>query len=899
MSDRPAADPDRLRRLNALLESALALPGDQRDTWLRTLPPEQQTFVPLLSALLARASVETDTFLQRPVALSADDLPDGDLQPDQPGDEVGPYRLIRELGAGGMATVWLAERADGVLSRHVALKLPRTGWAMGLAQRMARERDILGALQHPRIARLYDAGVTAAGRPWMAMECVSGQTIDVYCREHQLDVAQRLRLFLQIADAVAHAHARLIVHRDLKPSNILVTPEGEVRLLDFGVAKLLEDDAPTPNLTQLMGRAVTPDYASPEQVACKSVTVATDVYSLGVVLYELLTGQRPYELGRTTMAALEEAILSADVPPASTRAPGNARLARQLRGDLDTVLAKALKKDPEARYASVESFAADVQRHLDGAPVLARPDSRWYRTRKFMQRHALPLGAAASVVLALAIGFGTALWQAREALRQGAIAHTRAQQAQAATDFTLMVLTEGMRADEALTLDQLMQRSEGMAEREFSGNPTERAVAADTVADWLVTNDQFERAAQLLTRTLERLGSGVDPTVLHNLRCQRAVSRLDLGQTDAAVAELDEVIAQSAGDPESSWYCLQRRTTVALRLNDAPGALRFAREALRQFDRAGNTSGLRRAYLVANEAYAQVLNGSPSQASQQYRNAVELLAGAGRAQSTLGASVYNDWAIALWSAGDPRAALEQLDRGMAIVERRSPTGDASATWYANRAQTLRALGRYDEALADFERMQRLAKTDRNPSFEVYALAGQAIVAAQLQRVDDARARVREGDALLHEAKLPTEGAPALWLGIAQAAVQQREGRLADAERALADVQAQYAKRQARTGVVAEVGILRSEIALAQGDAQAARSQAEQALQVARQGQGDLPHSFLTGRAWLALARSQQSGGAAAGARESCQHALEQLQATLGDTHPLTQQAQRLARELSA
>jgi tetratricopeptide (TPR) repeat protein len=393
-----------------------------------------------------------------------------------------------------------------------------------------------------------------------------------------------------------------------------------------------------------------------------------------------------------------------------------------------------------------------------------------------------------------------------------------------------------------------MQRSETMAEHEFSGNPTERAVAADTVADWLVTNDQFDRAQQLLTRTLERLSSGVDPTVLHNLRCQRAVSRLDRGQTNAAIRELDEVIAAASNDPESSWYCLQRRTTVALRLNDAAHEFRFSREALRQFDRAGYTSGLRRAYLVANQAYAQVLNGAPAQASLTYRAAVDLLAGAGRAESTLGASVYNDWAIALWSAGDPRAALEQLDHGMAIIERRSPTGDASASFYGNRAQALRALGRDDEAIAGFERMQRLSKKDNNPSFEVYALAGQALVAAKLKRLDDARQRVGDAEALLRQAGLPAEGAPALWLRIAQAAVFQLAGQLADADQVLAEVEATYAKRQAKTGVVAEVGIVRSEIALALGQNDAARSRAQQALAVARKGQGDLPQSFLTGRA---------------------------------------------------
>ncbi len=289
-----------------------------------------------------------------------------------------------------MATVWLAERADGALQRQVALKLPHAGWTAGLAQRMARERDILAALEHPHIARLYDAGTTAAGRPWLAMERVEGVTLDEFCREQRLDVAARLRLFLQVADAVAYAHARLIVHRDLKPSNILVTARGEVKLLDFGVAKLLEDDAPAAaNLTQQIGRAVTPDYASPEQVSGRPVTVASDVYSLGIVLYELLTGERPYRVERYSAAALEDAIMHADVAAASTRVAGDRKLARRLRGDLDTIVDKALRKDIAQRYPSVESMAADLRRHLEGEPVWAQPPSWRYRTGKFVRRHGL------------------------------------------------------------------------------------------------------------------------------------------------------------------------------------------------------------------------------------------------------------------------------------------------------------------------------------------------------------------------------------------------------------------------------------------------------------------------------------------------------------------------------
>ncbi|MBL8333672.1 MAG: serine/threonine protein kinase, partial [Rubrivivax sp.] len=371
-------DPERLRSLNALLEQALALPPAERDGWLAAISAPDQTFVPELRRLLQRAAAETDSFMRQPAGAALDALAGAEAPADQPGDLVGPYRLMAPLGEGGMATVWCALRSDGSLEREVALKLPHVGATEGLARRMARERDLLAALEHPHIARLYDAGVTEDGRPWLAMERVSGLAIDEHVRRHRLDPAAVLHLALQVCAALAHAHGRLIVHRDLKPSNILVTHDGEVRLLDFGIGKLLQGEqpgtAPTA-ITQFHGRAMTPDYASPEQVAGRPVTVATDVYSLGVVLYELLTGQRPYRLGRQSTAALEEAILAADVPLASSRCADRTR-ARALRGDLDAVLAKALAKEPDRRYASVESLAADLRAHLEGLPVAAQAPSR-------------------------------------------------------------------------------------------------------------------------------------------------------------------------------------------------------------------------------------------------------------------------------------------------------------------------------------------------------------------------------------------------------------------------------------------------------------------------------------------------------------------------------------------
>lgn len=290
--------PERLQRLSTLLDEALDLDGPARERWLAALPAADAELSDTLRQLLARhASKETADLLSRGPAF---DLPDGGPRA---GDVVGPYRLISELGVGGMGAVWLAERADGSLKRKVALKLPLVSWAPGLAERFARERDILATLEHPHIARLYDAGLDAQGRPYMALEHVEGRPIDVFCREQALPVAARLELLLQVADALAFAHGRLVLHRDLKPANILVTAQGQVRLLDFGVAKLMQGDSAVETaLTRVSGRAMTPDYASPEHVRGEPLGTASDVYSLGVVAYELLAGRRPYRLQRGSAA---------------------------------------------------------------------------------------------------------------------------------------------------------------------------------------------------------------------------------------------------------------------------------------------------------------------------------------------------------------------------------------------------------------------------------------------------------------------------------------------------------------------------------------------------------------------------------------------------------------------
>lgn len=329
----------------------------------------------------------------------------------RPGDLIGPYRLIRLLGEGGMAEVWLAQRADGSIKREVALKLPRLRRdRQDLASRFARECDILAALEHPHIARLYDAGISDDHLPYLAMEYVRGEKLTTWCDQLRLGVAERLQLVLQVLDAVQYAHAHQVIHRDIKPSNILVNEAGQVQLLDFGVAKLLAQDE---QLTIAYGRAMTPDYASPELARGDPAEPGSDVYSLGVLLYELLTGCAPYRIkARGSGAQLERAIIAAAVlPPSMNLAPeaGAARgttqekLARRLRGDLDAIVLKALAKDPGGRYDGASSMSEDVQRYLHGKPVKARSAPLHYRVVKFLKRNKAVAWLSALAVIAVLV----------------------------------------------------------------------------------------------------------------------------------------------------------------------------------------------------------------------------------------------------------------------------------------------------------------------------------------------------------------------------------------------------------------------------------------------------------------------------------------------------------------
>lgn len=541
-------------RIEHVFATAQGLEGEAREAYLRRECADDDVLREEVDALLVAAR-ESESYFDKLIGqVSAAALVDRaerahDLEASEArvGDEVGPYTLVALVGIGGMGEVWKAQRTDRLIERFIALKLPHGTWQRrGLAERMARERAILGTLDHPNIARLLDTGVTERGQPYLAIEYVEGTTIDVYCATHELDIPARLRLFLQVVDAVAYAHGKLIVHRDLKPQNILVTTEGRVRLLDFGIAKLVAPE-PTPesSLTLVAGRALTPDYAAPEQITGEAVTVAVDVYSLGVILYELLTGQKPYKLPQPSRGALEEAIVNTDATVPS-RSTSDEVTRRTLRGDLDTIVLKALKKDPSERYATANALADDIVRYLDRRPVLAQPDSALYRTGKFVQRHRAGVIGATGLAVALIGATGVSLRYAQVTAEHAQRISLERERADSIKQFVIDMLKSAdpnlTAAD--MTVKAVVQEKFATIKDSFNDDPATKVELLQVFADVFevlrlseLQKDALEMQLALLAKEPGRNSLAYAQALAHRARAEEK-----LGDYSAAFATVNDAL---------------------------------------------------------------------------------------------------------------------------------------------------------------------------------------------------------------------------------------------------------------------------------------------------------------------------------------------------------------------
>jgi serine/threonine-protein kinase len=554
--------PEQWARIEGILDEVLDLDPAARASALDRACAGDLKLRAHVESLVA-ADAGAAAFLETPAAEYAAGLVraasvDGESpgEQEQPGDRIGPYRLIREIGRGGMGRVFLADRADGQFEQQVALKLVRSGQYGGeIRQRFLRERQILAQLQHPNIARLLDGGVTPDGRPYFAMEYVRGEAITTYCDARALGVDARLDLLIAVCEAVQFAHQNLVVHRDLKPSNTLITPEGQVRLLDFGIAKVLhehDEEGAGATLTRLGSGPMTPEYAAPEQVRGEPVTTATDVYALGTLTYELLTGRGPHKLARLTAAEVERAITGRDVerpsaalgrggtddgagaPAAIAKARGTDlhRLRRQLKGDLDTIVLKALQKDPARRYATAGALVEDLQRYRRRLPIAARPDSVRYRTAKFIRRNAIGVTATALVLASLVAGLIGTAWQARVASREAA----KAQEVSRFLSSLFEVADPGRANASQITARELLDRGAARIESDLAAQPDVQAEMMLLLGRLYRQLSVFDRSEQLLEKSLalRRARFGSEHALVADTTAELARLRLEAGHPDDA-----------------------------------------------------------------------------------------------------------------------------------------------------------------------------------------------------------------------------------------------------------------------------------------------------------------------------------------------------------------------------
>jgi serine/threonine protein kinase len=563
----PPISPERWRALSPYLDEALEIGAAGQDAWLAGISARDPRLADDLRSILAGHKAVHDSGFLEGVVLD----PRLTLVPSLAGQVVGSYRLISPIGQGGSGNVWLAERCDGRFQGRAAVKLLNISLIeRGGEARFRREGTILAGLRHSRIAHLIDAGVSQAGQPYLVLEHVDGQPIDQFCDSGTMPIEGRLRLFLDVLDAVAHAHANLVVHRDLKPANVLVGKDGGVKLLDFGIAKLMERDdvrssaaAESSAFARDAATALTPQYAAPEQLSGGEITTATDIYALGVLLYLLLAGRHPADDALSSPAALIRAIVETEAPPLAAAlaarpaedqaawarqcAATPAKLRRQLQGDLEAIAARALRKDPAERYASVGAFADDVRRYLAREPVSARPQHLSYRMAKFVGRH--PAGVAATAGMVLLIAGLTGVYTARLAAQRDR-AQREAAKAVKVSELVMGLLTSAdpytIRNDTGQpTVRAILDSGAARVQSELAGEPELQVEMLTTMGRTYRRLAAFDKSQQLLEQALisGRQVFGAEHAQVAQTLDYLGVVLADKGDYRAAGQRLEEALA--------------------------------------------------------------------------------------------------------------------------------------------------------------------------------------------------------------------------------------------------------------------------------------------------------------------------------------------------------------------
>ncbi len=929
------ADPERWKRISPLLDGLLDLSDEARAERLATMRLYDPALADELASLIADAArAEEEQFLAGHAGLRADLR--GGAMPSLEGTRIGSYVLETPLGQGGAGAVWCARRADGRFVGRVAVKLlhlslvGRTG-----ALRFEREGAILARLAHPHIARLLDAGVAAGGQPYLVLELVEGERIDRHCDAARLGVGERIRVFREVLDAVAHAHRHLVIHRDIKPSNIMVTADGSVKLLDFGIAKLLSGDdveAGAADLTVERGGVLTPDYAAPEQLRGEAITTATDVYALGVLLYQLLSGRHPTARPGATPADVMRSTLDADPEPlsgavatgydsaghdvtriAEERDTTPLRLKRELQGDLENIVAKALKKAPAERYPTVDALADDLRRRDASEPVSARPDSFAYRTTRFVRRHRGAVAAGGLTLVAIVAGLVGTIFEAHRAEQQSELALREAATARRERDeslqqqllqrgsneFLQLVLRDAAGGDPGAIRKQLDRATVLIDQTRFEQPIVKVALLRQTAARYAELGD-IDATERLLRQAVASI-EGTDlaaPTsgVPVNLACSLARLLHEMNDQQGALAEVDRadrLIAAGAqvGLPSRA-ACRIQRSYVATSLGDHRVAVGILKDTLRQLADAGIREGeqlrvirsaLSMALAAAGDTGAAMAIAKPLLTESEAGQGRESMAVLRRSSVVTGLTR---------AGGDPLAAEALAEADSALAARLLGGGRVDAAIAFERGRDLLELARFPEAVEAFVASRRAATASKSLIHVLPAGLGETEALLRAGQVEAAADRFGELAPLREAAAAPLRieaARVAALLAIAEGDAAAA-GRALDAAERAVDAAGGPSHPQAFA-----IAMTRGEALLDGRRADAgALAVADRALAAAQRAALSPDRSSDVGRALLLRARLLAMNGRSDEARRAGAAARAQLAPTLGPTHPETLAASALA-----
>jgi len=888
-------------RVEALFGEAITLPPAERAAFLDRACANQPALREEISSLIAAHENDTGP-LDHPPSWSAEDAqPQGGELP--PGTRLGPWEILHLIGRGGAGEVYAASRADGAFQQKVAIKLLRHA-AMGESVRFQGEREILARLEHPGLARLLDGGVHADGRPYTVMEYADGIPLTEYCASEKLDLTQRLKLFSRVCEVVSYAHRALIVHRDLKPGNILVSADGRVKLLDFGVAKLL--DTLAGSMSDHTSAPLTPDYAAPEQLTGQPITTATDIYALGVVLFELLTNQRPWRSADLPIAKAVRTLLDTTPPAVSgvarkhlDGAPVSAAL---LEGDLDAIVAKCLRKEPEHRYDSVTALDADIQHYLHAEPVTAREGAKLYVLGRFLRRHRWSVAGVVSVVLALAAALVVVSWQAHRIALERDIARRAATREEAVRYY----LTRMFRASVAeqgtggpTTAKAMLDRSAQRVLHEYRDDPYLAGKVVETLADLYAALEDPEGRAPLLEGFLAQAGPEADPEAVALARQKLAEAELSRGHVPRAAELLAP--AMLFWDKAPRRYAAQRLEGLAIygRLQraqgDIDGSILTYENALKARTALSGHNHSETASLYNSLAISYSTANRLDESLEAYRKAIAIHHVLGRAEDL-------DALIMLANTGNLAHRLGRIAEAEKLLRDSFERQRASS---GNSAAVSAAMGYYGSLLSlrrQHKEAQEVLQTAVGMAAEFAGPASPVAVAnrlflgeAQAAAGDNqnARATLQENLTLARQ-QLGDAHAVVLRTRLALARISMGNGDAALVDAELEDLQ-KTLRKQGAPGILTLAQTL-----VAQGDAMLARQQAKAAVPFFTEAV-QLREKLLWNQSWeLAEARERlgealTATGDSAGGAALLSKAVPVLEAQLGASHPLTVRARAASK----